>query len=216
MDDANLSSLQIISKSNAKESSLELTPAFHTDIVSYAITVASNIDTLRLKPVTNDRGASFTIKSPSGYGEDVQLQIGVNKLLIEVSSEDGTIKKYTVECNLLSESDADLKLMRFEDASININPLFETNICEYETSVGFSLADTSIKLELFDPCCSIDVFMNDIKLNGLENGIYQLSLNYSFSEIKVQVTSPNKSTTKVYFIYFFLMVWFGHFDKQLN
>ena len=94
MDDANLSKLSV--------NQTGLRPEFHKNNLDYNLTVPFSVDLLKVTAVPNDKGASCSIKSNTGFGDEVKLVEGENKIQIECTSEDGTVKKYSINCKRLS------------------------------------------------------------------------------------------------------------------
>jgi hypothetical protein len=197
MDDANLSKLLVNQPG--------LVPIFNKDIIDYYITVPYNVEELNVKVTTSDTGASYSIKGNTGFGEDVKLMVGENKITIEVTSEDGTVKKYFINSTRLSASDAILKSIEFTSKNIELKPKFNAKILEYISLVEYKIADVKFKLELFDPNCSLDVLVNKIKLDKT-NDEYLSNLYYGYTELTINVTSPNKSNSQVYFSFFSIIV----------
>ena len=190
MDDANLSKLSVNQPG--------LFPVFNKDVTDYYITVAYNIDELKVKCLTSDTGASFSIKSNTGFDEDVKLIEGENKITIEVTSEDGTVKKYFINLTRLLASDALLKSIEFATKDVELKPKFNTKLLEYTCLVGYKFSSIKFKLELFDSSCLLDVSVNKIKIDK-KNDEYLLNLCYGYTELVVNVTSPNKANNQVYF-----------------
>lgn len=187
MDDANLAKLSVNQPG--------LRPNFIKDNLNYDIIVAFNVEVLKITASTSDKGASFSIKSNTGYGEDVKLVEGENKIQIEVTSEDGTIKKYLINCTRLSASAANLKSLEFE--KIALVPSFSPDHLEYSASLDFKQTEAKFKLDIFDPSCGITVEFNKSTLNKFQDSSYSFSLNFGLSEIIIKVTSPNKANTQV-------------------
>jgi hypothetical protein len=187
MDDANLKILAVNQPG--------LKPDFSKDITNYDIVVAFNVEKLNIKATCSDNGASFSVKSDTGYGEDVKLNEGVNKITIEVTSEDGTTKKYLINCKKLSASDAKLKSLEFKGA--DLIEKFEPTVYEYNSIVDFKTTDAKFKTDLFDPGCTVESTCNKSVINKNEESFYCFTLNYGYTEIVVKVTSPNKSSSQV-------------------
>ena len=114
MDDAYLSKLSV--------DQMGLKPIFSKEAFEYHIQVASSVSLLRVTAVTSDKGASLSIKSGLGFGDECKLTDGLNKIQIEVTSEDGTMKKCFIECLKMSASDAQLTLLKIVD--LEIKPSF--------------------------------------------------------------------------------------------
>jgi hypothetical protein len=187
MDDANLAKLIV------DQPGLE--PNFDKKVVNYSIVVAFNVEKLKLTLSCSDNGASVSVKSDTGYGEDVKLNEGENKITIEVTSEDGTVKKYFINCKRLSASDAKLKNIAFD--LIKLNEKFGSINYEYKCFVDPKINEDKFKLELFDPGASIECNINNSNLTKNESSYYLFSLNYGYSELVIKVTSPNKTNTQV-------------------
>lgn len=187
MDDANLAKL-IVDQPGLK-------PSFNKDVTNYEIIVAFNVEILKIKCSTSDTGASFSIKSNTGYGENVKLNEAENKIQIEVTSEDGTIKKYIINCTRLSASAAALKSLEFE--GIDLVPKFTSDENEYSAFVNYKQTESKFKLDVYDPSCGIEVSFNRTNLTKSSDLYFKISLNYGLSEISIIVTSPNKTKTQV-------------------
>jgi|GEM_PF-6342934 len=122
-----------------------LNSIFDPYITNYNILVDTNIDSIRLKFTSEFNGANIAMNDiciESGiYSEQINLQIGENKFLIQVKGPDGTQKEYT------------LTITRF-------NPIFEAgfnttindNIYELQgkTTIKGDLIITETNVENFD------------------------------------------------------------------
>ena len=58
---------------------------------------------------------------------ELKLEVGANKITVEVTSEDGTVNKYFLDCSRLCASSASLKSLGFTD--IRLEPGFESEVC---------------------------------------------------------------------------------------
>ena len=118
-----------------------------------------SVQELKIKAVTSDRGASSSIKSTTGYGDQIKLNEGENKIQIEVTSEDGTVKKYSITCNRLSASNALLNKLNFE--SLSLEPEFESGHFDYELYPSNDMLNVNLNLSSFDSSCDIELKLND-------------------------------------------------------
>ena len=193
MDDANLSKLAVNQKG--------LRPEFNKNITSYNIIVSSDVNVLLVEASTSDRGASFSVKSNTGFGEEVKLVQGENNIVVEVTSEDGTVKNYVIKCVRLSASDAKLKKITFH--ILKFCPLFDADFFEYAAKVAYKVREDKFSIELFDPGCGIEVICNNKPQDKSDDDSYLISLNHGRSEIIIKVTSPNKSNVQVIFFSIF-------------
>lgn len=130
---------------------------------------------------------------------ELKVTEGENKITIEVTSEDGTVKKYTIDCTRLSPSDAKLKSLDFKD--LFLEPKFESDVFEYDASVGYQQMAATFCYSVFDPNCAIKVTSNSksIEKEPSEDNanLYSFELSYGFTEVCINVTSPDKSKQQV-------------------
>ena len=193
MDDATLSSLAV--------SAGTLTPVFSKTVFEYTVVVGSNTEALKIKAQTNDKSASFSVKCDGVFGEAVKLKEGENKIVVEVTSEDGTIKKYLIGCVKLPASNADLKMI--ELVNVTLEPKFEPAVLSYTASIAFDHKDVAFKCEVFDQACTFEVKINRGKHEMASKSADKFSstssfpTSYAYSQIEVLVTSPNKKNTQV-------------------
>jgi hypothetical protein len=190
MDDAYLSKLSVDQPG--------LKPEFKKETLNYFIQVASKIQILNIQATASDKGASFSIKNlaNNSFGEECKLNDGENKIQIECTSEDGTIKKYFIDCFKLLASSAQLNSLELS-LEFNLKPLFEPNIFEYETNTKYACKEVNLKTNVIDPECTIEIMCNNKALTYNQQNNVCL-LNYGFSEIQIKLTSPNKATIQVY------------------
>lgn len=81
-DNANLSALKV--------SPGNLTPAFATTLREYSVTVPYGIDMVIVSALTEDENASVSVSGSTG------LSVGENKVVITVTAENGTEKRYYI------------------------------------------------------------------------------------------------------------------------
>ena len=188
MDDANLNKLTL------KE--VRFTPDFNKNITEYHAIVPSDIDRVEIEATTSDRGASYVVKFNEKDGQKCILKDGQNKIIIEVSSEDGTLKHYTIYCVKLSASDAILKSLRITNLLI-ISPEFKSDIYEYQATVAFDLCHVKIDTEVDDPKCEVSLeFNGSVTLKSAETS-FNVELNHGNSQLNIIVKSPNKQKSQV-------------------
>ncbi len=192
MDDAYLSKLNVDQPG--------LKPEFTKETLNYSIQVASKIQMLNIQATASDKGASFSIKNlaNNSFGEECKLNDGDNKIQIECTSEDGTIKKYFIDCFKLLASSAQLNSLELNQ-EFTLKPRFEPNTFEYETNAKYACKEVHLKANVIDPECTIEIMCNNKALTyNQQNNNNICLLNYGFSEIQIKLTSPDKATILVY------------------
>jgi hypothetical protein len=170
MDDANLTKLTVSHKG--------MRPEFSKDIVSYEIDVPCSLDVIHVKATPSDTGASFVVKNETNktFGSDVKLVDGDNKIVVEVTSEDGTIKNYSIKCKRLSASDANLNQLEFVTENLELRPAFDPHELQYLGLAGFKLTEAKFKIDVLDPACTLEVSSGKTVIKTGEDSAYTLGL----------------------------------------
>ncbi|CAJ2377133.1 MAG: exported hypothetical protein [Arenicellales bacterium IbO2] len=100
-DDATLSSLRVLSGGTDQPWSANLFPAFSSSTFSYATTVLNRVSAVRLTPTAANPSATITLSGSeiaSGSQRRVNLNVGANRLPLEVTAADQTTKAtYTMD-----------------------------------------------------------------------------------------------------------------------
>jgi hypothetical protein len=183
MDNADLEKLKITPG--------RLVPKFHSSITEYKVTLASNIEEIKLVPLTSDGGASCAIKGDAS-DRTVKLKEGATSVVdVVVTAEDGqTNKTYTISITRLSASDACLS--HLEPSSGSLQPSFSPSTLTYYCDLPSNLTTLSLKTKTEDP--GMKVTLKDGQTVG------PVSLSPGLTVIEVVVTSVNGSNTTTYTI----------------
>ncbi|XP_060079354.1 uncharacterized protein LOC132558767 [Ylistrum balloti] len=182
MDDCNLEKLAVKPG--------KLTPVFNKDTTEYAVTVASNVEKIRIDPLTSDTGASYSI-SGSGGEKEVGLPEGVvTDIKIEVTSEDGTVKNYFLHVKRLSAKDAVLSDLKFSQGCLM--PEFDSAVTTYSCVLPCNVASVTAKPVAPDP-------KNVVLVCGEKPGT-AYPLNVGETNIQIEVTSADGSNKQTYSI----------------
>ena len=115
----------------------------------------------------------------------------ITSIKIEVTAEDGsTIKNYFVHATRLSPSDASLAELKVSVGQLT--PPFNPQFTNYTVDVSCSCSSLAVTPSAADKKTSL-------KLNGSELKD-PISLNWGETRIEIEVTSPDKTHTKVYLL----------------
>lgn len=142
----NLKTLEI---ENAK-----LEPEFNSLTLDYIVTPnEENTKTIKINAVPEDEKATV-----EGAGE-VQLEDGINKLIVTVRAENGNVKMYNLTINLPYEQ-SDLRLTSLEIEGINIeggdnkkerlSPDFSKDTFQYTLTVPYEINGLNVKTQAND------------------------------------------------------------------
>lgn len=77
----------------------ELSPAFAGGVLSYQVRVANDVDHINIRPELSSNSASVTVNNIqiSDKGTTVKIPVGISKITIVVTAEDGEKKVYTIK-----------------------------------------------------------------------------------------------------------------------
>jgi hypothetical protein len=150
-----------------------LSPAFHPDTLNYSIFVAGDVATITVNAVANQETATV-----EGTGTK-QLTVGLNRLEIKVTSEDGTERIYTLSV-MRSSSKVMLKSLTVNHGKLS--PEFGPDITRYTVTVVDSVSEIVIGAE---------PFYEDATVEG--TGTHPLELKEHFFYIIVKSGTTSRS-----------------------
>ncbi len=181
-----------------------LSPLFKPHDTAYSGTVEEGAEGVSITPTANDKHATIMVNGvsvESGQASElIELLEEKVKLDIIVTAEDGKTQMiYTLDLfnqNLVEKTnDADLSSLRVERGVMT--PEFEAAVTEYEVAVKEDTYSVDIIPKPDDPLAEVKV-LNGTRELGDYNGNYGLALTDGENEVKVQVTSPDKTQVKEY------------------
>ena len=169
---------------------------FQSSVTAYTASVSHIYNTIKVLPIVADPNATVSVNGePTVSGQlssTVNLQSGVNNLVVEATAQDGTKKLYNVAVTrLTASSNADLSGLTISTGSVS--PTFSSAITNYTSSVGNEV--TSIKLTpiVSDPLSTITV--NGVNVNsGQESGSINLSVGENVITIIVRAQDESFKT----------------------
>lgn len=108
-----------------------LTPIFNKNIANYTITVPNNISIIDINALPESSKANVTITGNNN------LVVGMNKIIIAVTAENGNRKEYTI--NATKTDNPEFANASLENLAIEftiLEPAFNSDILEYNATVG--------------------------------------------------------------------------------
>ncbi|XP_071996515.1 uncharacterized protein [Engystomops pustulosus] len=169
---------------------VKLQPPFKSDITNYQTRVASQVTQISVDAWTSDTGASWTVLGAGG-SRTVTLKDGLNSVVVEVTAEDGTAKKYVLEITKLSASQASLEGMSLSE-DLNLAPSFSPDVFEYSCTAPYFQTSISIKPVIQDSQMKVTVNGND--------GSKAVPIAVGDTVIEVLVLSADGTNSQVYTI----------------
>lgn len=175
-----------------------LDPGFNANTLSYEVSVASNVGSMRVTPTLEDSAATMTVNgqtAASGQAQTIPLQAPGQSTIftIAVTAQNGTPKSYTVVVSRAAlGGNNDLQSLRVSPG--NLNPAFSASRTSYTVSVGGRVGSITVTAAPDDTSARMT-----INGQGTNSRSIPLQEGPSRTEIQVLVTAPN-GIPKTYFI----------------
>ncbi|XP_051772833.1 uncharacterized protein LOC127524863 isoform X1 [Ctenopharyngodon idella] len=166
----------------------KLNPSFRSDITQYTATVESSVKTTSLHLQTSDCGASCNILFGDG-SKTIKLEDGLNKVEIEVVSEDGTTKMYSIAVTKLSASAAQLSDLTVQGGH-SLQPDFSPTTYDYSCPVHFDCCE--VRMNPQTPDKSMQTAVSDASCSE------SIMLNAGETVVIIKVTSADGANSQVY------------------
>lgn len=151
---------------------------FNPNTTNYNVEVNYEEDYLDLTIITEDEGATYNII-------DNKLEIGNNIVKIEVTSENGNTKTYTlnvVRNKIISSLLKDLKIENYE-----ITPIFNSYINNYSVLIDNEITSLNITAIPLDSDANVEITGNENFLIGINT-------------VTIKVTARDNSSTETYYL----------------
>ena len=205
-------------------SGLTLSPGFSAGGTSYSATVASTVSHAKLtataaEPGTGDDpiarlkvGKAGTTLSSVNSGADsapIALAVGANRLVVEVTAENGTVKTYRVTITR-SEPSADLSGLVVKVATTStgthseaaLSPVFSAGRTSYSVAAGEDVRSAKVTATALETGATLKVGKRGTTLasvgSGVESAAIALVLGRNDIVVQVAITAGGTTATKTY------------------
>ena len=168
---------------------------FQKDKTEYSVEVPEDVEEIEVYAEASSSKAQV-----SGTGK-VKLKNGENKLIVQVTAEDGTTKTYTIEvtrdgteATATNDEDGGFGLSSLEIKDLTLNPSFKTGTYEYTIELSEDLSALDIEAIATDEDATIEIVGNENLQQG-ENVITILVTNEETDETAIYQILVNKNVT---------------------
>ena len=145
----------------------DLSPEFNSEVYEYNLVVDNEITSLDITPILKDKNASYVIKGNSDF------LVGMNKVLVEVTSSDGKDKKeYILNVNRQIYSNTYLEYISVSRGLLN--PEFDKLTMDYVVNVDNDVDSITIDSEPSNISSTVE-----------GNGVYKLEKGNNLIVLKV-------------------------------
>ncbi|CAM3606708.1 cadherin-like beta sandwich domain-containing protein [Marinicrinis lubricantis] len=169
-----------------------LSPAFHSEVSEYTVSVPYTTDRMTVTAETYYEKAVLRVYDNELTGP-ISLEVGVNRIKVEVTAEDGvTHKNYTIDVTRAPSSNASMSSLYL--AGIPLNETFQPNLYQYTANVMNDVYGTLVYSQAEDPNATIVM-----KVNG-QFAVSPISLVVGSNVIEIEVTAQDGVTKQTYLI----------------
>lgn len=166
---------------------------FQKDKTEYSVEVPEEVEEIEVYAEATNSKAQV-----SGTGK-VQLKNGKNKLIVQVTAEDGTTRTYTIEvtrggeeATATNDADSGFGLSSLEINGLTLTPSFKTGTYEYTIELIEDLSELDIEAIATDEDATIEIIGNENLQLG-ENTITILVRNEETDETATYQIIVNKN-----------------------
>ena len=160
-----------------------ISPKFSRNVTQYYITVSNSVNSINISATPESGSAKVAVSGNTG------LKIGLNKISILVTAQDGKTKKtYTINVTKTddpSKANANLENLAIENSTLT--PEFNSDITEYTCDLEADLTTLNILAVPQNQNSKTEIIGNE-------------NLQIGENNIQVNVTAPDGVTVKTYYI----------------
>ena len=178
-----------------------LNPGFNTNTLSYEVSVASNVSSMRVTPTLDDPAATMTVNgqpATSGQAQTITLNgAGSNTFInVVVTAQNGSQKPYAVNVSRAALG-GNNNLQSLTVSPGTLVPAFAAATTSYTVDVASSVTSVTVTPRLQDPAATMTV--NGQPTTSGQARSIPLNGAGSITPINILVTAPN-GTQKTYLI----------------
>lgn len=178
-------------------SSGTLSPIFAPEFTNYTSKVNNGIRDISVTASVYDSSSTLAVNGTSvtsgQASELIHLNVGSNKIAIEVMAKDGSAKTYTVNVIRDAEEEAvsntDLKVLTLSNGTLN--PVFKPEVTDYAATVGHEVSGITVTADVYDSSAIFTV-NGTLVASGQVSGT--ISLNVGSNIIPIVVTAEDGSS----------------------
>ena len=175
-----------------------LTPEFEVNTMDYFVSVSNVVNDLTVTASVYDIYSTVEIDNMSvtdtvygEYSKIISLDVGVNTICIDVTSQDGlTTKTYTITATRAPSYNAELASVNL---GIRLTPDFSPDITTYSGTVGNGVGSITLK-----PVAAHRTATIKVNGNTLAGSSAVVALNVGSNSIVIEVTAQDGITKKTY------------------
>jgi hypothetical protein len=172
-----------------------LDPAFNANTLSYEVSVASNVNNMRVTPTLDDPAATLRVNgqdATSGQPQTITLRNPGQSTVISVvvTAQNGTLKQYTLVVSRAALG-GDNNLQRLSVSPGSLSPSFSASRTSYTVDVGGRVERISVTAAPQDQNASLTI--NGQGTNSGQARSISLGPDGSSTGIQVIVTAQNGS-----------------------
>ncbi|GGN98017.1 cadherin-like beta sandwich domain-containing protein [Saccharibacillus kuerlensis] len=173
-----------------------LAPAFTNTNTAYSVHVPNNVTHIGVTPTLSDKSASLTVDGTphkSGSAYDKSLRVGLNTVVVKVTSESRSYEKTTI-VTIVREASSNADLRALDVSEGVLAPGFDRNLVQYAVTVEHET--TQVDLSPVTDDSSAQVSLNGLSVES--GGHYAVQLQTGINTVDITVKAQDGRTSKTY------------------
>lgn len=195
-NDVKLNSLKI----NGKE-----IDGFTSGILNYAYSVDKEVENINVEAIQNNSKSKVEIFNGNtkfeGANVDIPLDLGVNSIVVKVTSEDySKVNYYKITLNRQFEGNAALESIEI-DGDIKLNPEFDANVTNYSIKCPKGINLIKVKAKAMEEKANVSITLDEEKVNydgNIKESMFYIEENEEIIKINVQAENGDIKEYKIH------------------
>lgn len=178
---------------------------FTPDNLNYTYSVDSDVESINIEAVQNNPKSKVEIFNGNtkfeGSKVDIPLDLGVNSIIVKVTSEDySKINYYKITLNRKFEGNAALESIEI-DGDMKLNPEFDANITNYSVKLPQGVNTLKIKAKAMEDEAKVSITLDGEEIlqygSNIEESTFYIEENNTVIKITVQAENGELKEYKI-------------------
>ncbi len=175
---------------------------FFPEIDAYTVTVETDVDAIRIYPVSNSVSATVYVNDElidRGYSSSlIDLEYGSTPVVITVVSDGGDKKTYSVDVFRLRNEIGSSKLKTITLSQGSLSPAFDASVLCYTAEVDYEVAEVEVSVVPDD--FESEISINNTDITTTTSAAVKVELSVGTNPIDIVVDDYSGNDTSTYHI----------------
>jgi titin len=180
--------------------------AFNASTYEYQLAVANTVTTFRVTPTKSDQDSTIAISINGGAAAAISsgtqssalpLNVGVNTIVVAVTSQVGSVQNYTLYINRAKSPLSTLSALSLSAGTLTG---FDSSLSAYEVNVPYNSSSITATATPSNSAATMQIQVNSGGYSAITSGVASsaLALNVGNNTVRIEVTSEDGLSTTIY------------------